>query len=82
MTYLTSSLLGLEDASEPELNDEEVEYDGVRGGEDGGVGVGVNYEGAKQGWQDVCMETVECELPIRVWAGNTVFKAVDVEFDV
>lgn len=31
---------------------------------------------------DVRLETVECEVPVRVWPGNTAFKAADVVFDV
>ena len=33
-------------------------------------------------WSTVGVETVECEVPIKVWAGNTAFKASDVVFDV
>lgn len=33
-------------------------------------------------WKDVRVETVECEVPINVWPGNTAFKAMDVVFDV
>lgn len=33
-------------------------------------------------WTDVRVETVECEVPINVWPGNTAFKAMDVVFDV
>lgn len=33
-------------------------------------------------WKDVRVETVECEVPISVWPGNTAFKAMDVVFDV
>ena len=83
MAYLTSSLLGLEEEEEWEGSEQqEEEYDGIRGGLDGGVGVGVDFGGGETGWRDVAVETVECEVPIRVWAGNTAFKAVDVEFDV
>lgn len=31
---------------------------------------------------DVRLETVEAEVPVRVWPGNTAFKASDVVFDV
>ncbi|KAJ3893392.1 Rgp1-domain-containing protein [Lentinula edodes] len=34
------------------------------------------------GWQEVKLETVECEVPVSVWPGNTAFKPVDVVFDV
>ncbi|KAG8220206.1 Rgp1-domain-containing protein [Butyriboletus roseoflavus] len=33
-------------------------------------------------WKEVRVETVECEVPISVWPGNTAFKAMDVVFDV
>jgi RAB6A-GEF complex partner protein 2 len=36
----------------------------------------------EEGWKEVKVETVECEVPIQVWAGNTVFKAMEVVFDV
>ncbi|KZT09076.1 Rgp1-domain-containing protein [Laetiporus sulphureus 93-53] len=33
-------------------------------------------------WREVRTEVVECEVPIRVWPGNTAFKATEVIFDV
>ncbi|KAH7884076.1 Rgp1-domain-containing protein [Phlebopus sp. FC_14] len=33
-------------------------------------------------WKELRVETVECEVPISVWPGNTAFKAMDVVFDV
>lgn len=33
-------------------------------------------------WSPVKVETVECEVPIKVWPGNTAFKASDVVFNV
>lgn len=33
-------------------------------------------------WHEVKVETVECDVPITVWPGNTAFKAMDVVFDV
>ena len=38
--------------------------------------------GDEDEWRDVRVETVECEVPIKVWPGNTAFKATDVVFDV
>lgn len=38
--------------------------------------------GDEDEWRDVRVETVECEVPIKVWPGNTAFKAMDVVFDV
>jgi len=33
-------------------------------------------------WSGMKVETVECEVPIKVWPGNTAFKASDVVFNV
>lgn len=46
------------------------------------MGVGVNFGGGDEGWKDVRLETVECEVLIKVWPGNTTFKATDIVFDV
>ncbi|KAJ3783365.1 Rgp1-domain-containing protein [Lentinula aff. detonsa] len=60
-----------------------VSYDGIKPNRAGGVGVGVNFGGGMEAkWQEVKLETVECEVPVRVWPGNTAFKPVDVVFDV
>lgn len=63
-------------------DEDEGVYDGVKPDRAGGVGVGVNFGGGEEGWRDVKLETVECEVPIKLWPGNTAFKAVDVVFDV
>lgn len=34
------------------------------------------------GWEEMRTEVVECEVPVRVWPGNTAFRAMDVVFDV
>lgn len=57
-------------------------YDGIIPDLAGGVGVGVDYAGGEDGWRDVKLETVECEVPVKVYPGNTAFKALDVVFDV
>ncbi|KDR68796.1 hypothetical protein GALMADRAFT_231119 [Galerina marginata CBS 339.88] len=57
-------------------------YDGIIPDMAGGVGVGVDYAGGEEGWRDVKLETVECEVPVKVFPGNTAFKALDVVFDV
>ncbi|KAH6905798.1 Rgp1-domain-containing protein [Coprinopsis sp. MPI-PUGE-AT-0042] len=78
-TYASSnpSVTGLgPGSSEPEV------YDGVKPDFAGGVGVGVDFEGGKVGWTEVRVETVECEVPLRVWPGNTAFRALDVVFEV
>jgi len=36
----------------------------------------------EDGWQEITVETVECDVPITVWPGNTAFKAMEVVFDV
>ena len=33
-------------------------------------------------WSSMKVETVECEVPIKVWPGNTAFKSSDVVFNV
>jgi hypothetical protein len=58
------------------------EYDGIIPDLAGGVGVGVDYGNGEEGWRDVKLEMVECEVPVRVFPGNTAFKALDVVFDV
>lgn len=45
--------------------------------DEGGTEIGENEE-----WREVRAEMVECEVPIRVWPGNTAFKATEVVFDV
>ena len=57
-------------------------YDGIIPDLGGGVGRGVDYAGGDEGWRDVKAETVECEVPVRIFPGNTAFKALDVIFDV
>ncbi|KAJ3807538.1 Rgp1-domain-containing protein [Lentinula aff. lateritia] len=71
-------------------NDDEVgyegnhtSYDGIKPNHAGGVGTGVNFGGGREvSWQEIELETVECEVPVSVWPGNTAFKPVDVVFDV
>lgn len=81
-TFLGPSEPGYHDGDEDETEDEEVVYDGVKADRAGGVGVGVSFGGGDDGWKDVKLETVECEVPIKMWPGNTAFKAVDIVFDV
>lgn len=93
--FFTSSFLGdreyhdgddLEDDEADELaaaaQEEAYGYDGVKSDPAGGVGVGVRYGGREEGWSEVAAEMVECVVPVRVWAGNTAFRAGDVVFDV
>ncbi|KAJ7596555.1 Rgp1-domain-containing protein [Mycena floridula] len=87
-SFFASSILG---SSEPRYHDGDEEYedqdeqgvyDGIKADEEGGVGVGVNFGGGEIGWKGAKVETVECEVPIKVWPGNTAFKPVEVVFDV
>ena len=36
----------------------------------------------EEGWAELRAETVECEVPVRVWPGNTAFRPMEVVFDV
>ncbi|KAI0935775.1 hypothetical protein AcV5_004100 [Taiwanofungus camphoratus] len=56
-------------------------HDGDEDAEDSDDG-GTGAEGSEEDWRDVKAEMVECEVPIKVWPGNTAFKATEVVFDV
>ncbi|KAF8638674.1 hypothetical protein AX17_002019 [Amanita inopinata Kibby_2008] len=90
VSYLASRLLGPSTPEEAyhdgdelfgDVEDEE-EYDGIKADPAGGVGRGVNYGGGEEGWTEIGIEMVECEVPIRVWPGNTAFKAAEVVFEL
>jgi RAB6A-GEF complex partner protein 2 len=51
-----------------EDDDEGAEGDDLRAGE--------------EEWREIAVETVECEVPVMVWPGNTAFRPEDVVFDV
>lgn len=69
-TYLASPFLG----ASPDNYE-----DGTEAGDyDGGDPIAEGDEG----WTAVKVETIECEVPIKVWPGNTAFKAADVVFEV
>lgn len=36
----------------------------------------------EEDWKEIKVEMVECEVPIKVWPGNTAFKATEVVFEV
>jgi hypothetical protein len=71
-----------DEALEDRAEEDVYGYDGVKSDLAGGVGVGVRYGGREEGWSEVKVEMVECVVPVRVWAGNTAFRAGDVVFDV
>ncbi|GBE78543.1 hypothetical protein SCP_0114320 [Sparassis crispa] len=70
MSYLASSLLG-------PANEGYHDGDELADSDDDD-----NEEGSEDEWRSVRTEMVECEVPIRVWPGNTAFKATEVVFDV
>lgn len=70
--FLVTSFLGNGEREYHDGDEEEEEMDGSRA-------TGIEEE---EEWRDVPVETVECEVPITVWPGNTAFKAMDVVFDV
>ncbi|KAI0761670.1 Rgp1-domain-containing protein [Trametes elegans] len=70
MSYFTSSLLGPANAGYHD-GDEELEDEH-----------GADEVGPEEAWRDVRVEMVECEVPVKVWPGNTAFKATEVVFDV
>lgn len=80
-SFITASFLGgaeggYHDGDEMDGDGEE-ELEGEGDGKDGKV-----LGDGDEGWQEVRVETVECEVPVMVWPGNTAFKAMDVVFDV
>lgn len=66
----------------PRRDSRSMYYDGIKPHPAGGVGTPVSFGGKERGWKEVRLETVECEVPVGVWPGNTAYKAVDVVFDV
>ncbi|RPD58460.1 Rgp1-domain-containing protein [Lentinus tigrinus ALCF2SS1-6] len=72
MSYFASSLLGPANAGYHD-GDEDLE-DADEETED--------EIGAEEAWREVKVEMVECEVPVKVWPGNTAFKATEVVFDV
>lgn len=67
-TFLSMSEGGFHDGDEGPMDEDA----------DGEVDLGAGEEG----WQEVTVETVECEVPVTVWPGNTAFRPENVVFDV
>jgi hypothetical protein len=42
----------------------------------------VDLGAGEEEWREIAVETVECEVPVMVWPGNTAFRPEDVVFDV
>jgi len=76
--FLSASFLGTENDD----HDEDGEGMSGEGVWDGDGESQRDFGGGDEGWKDIKVETVECEVPIKVWPGNTAFKATDVVFDV
>lgn len=69
-SFLTSAFLGsTEPVDQYHDGDEDVEDEGQE-------------EDSEEDWKEVKIEMVECEVPIKVWPGNTAFKASEVVFEV
>ncbi|KAH0838701.1 Rgp1-domain-containing protein [Lanmaoa asiatica] len=66
--FFVTSFLGVGEREYHDGDEEEVEDEPkARGGDE-------------DEWNEVRVETVECEVPINVWPGNTAFKAMDCCF--
>jgi RAB6A-GEF complex partner protein 2 len=64
-----------EGVSHDEAPRDEGDGDGLADGE-------VDLGAGEEGWRELAVETVECEVPVMVWPGNTAFRPEDVVFDV
>jgi hypothetical protein len=73
VSLLTSTFLGMSEGGFHD-GDEEPRDDNMEGEVDPGAG--------EEGWREVAVETVECEVPVMVWPGNTAFRPEHVVFDV
>ena len=73
-SLLASTFLGLSEGSGGVHDGDEVLTDE----DDAEVDLG----GGEEDWREIAVETVECEVPVMVWPGNTAFRPEDVVFDV
>lgn len=69
-SFFTSALLGSTEPFNQYHDGDEEEEDGEQ------------RSGREEDWREVNVEMVECEVPIRVWPGNTAFKATEVVFEI
>jgi hypothetical protein len=70
VSLLTSTFLGMSEGGFHDGDEEPTDEGEV----DPGAG--------EEGWREVAVETVECEVPVMVWPGNTAFRPEHVVFDV
>ncbi|KAK0472844.1 hypothetical protein IW261DRAFT_1660353 [Armillaria novae-zelandiae] len=83
VAYLAASILGTGGSEYHDGDEAEVEViDGIKVDPGSGVGVGVDFGSGCKNWKAIKVETVECEVPVKVWPGNMAFKALDVVFTV
>jgi len=75
MSYFASALIGATEHGYHD-GDEDIESDSLPEDEE------LDMWGNDEEWSGVKVEMVECEVPIKVWPGNTAFKATEVVFDV
>jgi RAB6A-GEF complex partner protein 2 len=81
--FFATSFLGAGESEFNGGNEADVDVDASGEGMWDGEGEAQrDFGGGDDGWKDIKVETVECEVPIKVWPGNTAFKATDVVFDV
>lgn len=76
-SLFASTFLGMSEGEGGGVHDgDEMLTDEDDAGEDGGdADLG-------EEWREIAVETVECEVPVMVWPGNTAFRPEDVVFDV
>lgn len=76
VTFLTTNLLGVSEIGyhdgDEDIDEEEEEAKREEG----------EVYGSEEEWKELKVEMVECEVPIKVWPGNTAFKATEVVFEV
>lgn len=73
VSYFASAILGASETGYHDGDEDIEDEDGSQSGE---------MWGSEEDWKDVKVEMVECEVPIKVWPGNTAFKATEITFDV
>jgi hypothetical protein len=73
VSLLTSTFLGMSEGGFHDGDEDPMDED---------VDGEVDLVAGEEGWREVAVETVECEVPVTVWPGNTAFRPEDVVFDV
>ena len=77
-SYLASTFLSVSEGAFHDGDDVLTDEEDGEGLAEGEVDIGAGEEG----WRELVVETVECEVPVTVWPGNTAFRPEDVVFDV